>query len=165
MHLWRYFRKPTPRPSSRNRCRPGVEGLEQREVPTVTVPTPGVPGTAKITGTSGADQMVIRLQPGSPTNVQLSDNGGGTFATAALRDVNDITVSGLGGSDTLTLDHANGFVGKSPRLPVVVDGGPGRDTLIQQGNPNLVGLNVTYFVGATSDEGRIDATNGTISNS
>ena len=168
MHLWRYFRKPAARSTrhpSRGRCRPAVEGLERREVPTVTVPTPGVPGTAKITGTSGPDQFVLRLQPGAPTNIQLSDNGGASFTTAALRDVNNITVSGLAGSDTLTLDHANGFVGKIGVLPIVLDGGPGRDTLVQQGNPNLTGLNVNYLVGGLSDAGRIDATNGTISNS
>jgi hypothetical protein len=134
-------------------------------MPTVTLPTPGVPGTAKITGTIGADQFLIRLQPGSPTNIQLSDNGGASFGTAALRDVIDISVSGLAGSDTLTIDHTHGFVGRIGLLPITVDGGPGRDTLIQQGNPNLVGLNMTYIVGGTGDAGRLDATNGTISNS
>lgn len=148
----------------RTRCLE-LEGLEQRALPTITVPTPGTPGVAKITGTTGPDQLLLRLQPGSPTNIQMSDNGGASFTTAALRDILEITISGLAGADTLTLDHSNGFVGKIGLLPIAFDGGPGRDTLIQQGNPNLVGLNQTYLVGSTSDAGRLDSTNGTISNS
>ncbi len=169
MRFWhrliKHARRPNRQSSGRSRCRPTVEGLELRELPTVTLPTPGIPGTAKITGTTNPDQLIIRLQPGSPANIQFSDNNGVSFSTAALRDVTDIAVSGLAGADTFTIDHANGFVGQTGLLRIVFDGGPGRDTLIQQGNPNLAGLNQIYLVGATSDAGRLDTSNGTISNS
>src|SRR5262245_33977118 len=112
MRFWhrliKHATRPTRRTISRSRCRPTVEGLELRELPTVTLPTPGTPGTAKITGTTNPDQLIIRLQPGNPANIQFSDNNGASFGTAALRDVTDIAVSGLAGADTFTIDHANG---------------------------------------------------------
>src|SRR5262245_21224771 len=136
-HLWKEATRHPKRKAVKPRHRPALEGLEDRSLLTVTVPNPGTPGTAKITGTNGPDQLLIRLQPGSPTNIQLSDDGGATFKTAALADVNNITVSGLGGADTLTTDNSNGLVGRPGVLPIVYDGGPGRDTLVLTGNPNL----------------------------
>src|SRR5262245_48166915 len=163
--LWNRSTRSTSHGPMRRRHRLAIEGLERRDLLAITVPTPGSPGTAKLTGTAGPDQLVLRLQPGSPANIQFSDDGGATFTTAALRDVNLITIAGLAGADTITIDHSFGFVGKVGLLPITLDGGPGRDTLIQQGNPNLVGLNQTYIVGLSSDAGRLDSTNGTISNS
>src|SRR5262249_54526266 len=127
MRFWqRLLKRPTPSSHGLDRRhRPTLEGLEQRTLLTVTVHTPGSPGTAKLTGTTGPDQLVVRLQPGSPTNIQFSDNGGASFTTAALRDVNLIAISGLAGADTITIDHSFGFVGKIGLLPITLDGGPG----------------------------------------
>src|SRR5258708_3472854 len=99
--------------SIKNRCRPLLEPMEERALPSVAPPAPGTPGPLTLTGTNGPDQFVIRLQAGAATNIQVSDNGGSSFTTAALADVTGINVDGLGGKDSLTVDNSNGLVAKA----------------------------------------------------
>src|SRR5436305_14294262 len=89
------------RKQARPRFRPVVEGLEERALLTIVVPTPGVPGPVTITGTSGADDFRIRLASGNPAVIEFSDNGGSTFVDSALADVTNIVVNGLGSGDLL----------------------------------------------------------------
>lgn len=110
--------------------RPAIEVLEDRATPSITLPAPG--GVAVLTGTPGPDHFVLRLAPGNPTLLQLSDDGGGRFASAALDTLGGIRVHGLEGADTLTLDHRHGMVGKADPagLPITFEGGPGPDLLV-----------------------------------
>jgi hypothetical protein len=148
-----------PKPSAR--FRPAVEGLEDRALPSVSVPTPGTPGPVTLTGTAGRDQFVVRLaptlQPGPATAVQFSDDGGRTFTTAALADVTAVNVLGLNGRDRLTLDQGNGLIAKAGGLTVNFDGGPGRDDIVLTGDPH-VAVNQTYTPGPTNDAGTLVAT-------
>jgi hypothetical protein len=144
------------RSSLLGRARLDLVCLEDRTVPSITLPTPGAPGPVTVAGTDGPDRFVVRMQAGSMTNVQFSDNGGGSFQTAALADVTSIAVQGLRGHDLLTVDLSNGLIGNtSPGgLSLTFDGGPGRDALIVQGNAGT-GLTETYAPGATSDAGTL----------
>jgi hypothetical protein len=157
--LVRKRRSQSTRSATNQRFRPTVVELEERTLLSITLPLPGIPGPATVLGTSGPDRFIIRLQPGVPSNIQFSDDGGATFMTAALADVTSVSVSGLAGNDILTMDNSHGLVGKPSGLPISYDGGPGTNTLALAGNPNGSSLNESYSPGATSDAGNIN-TNG-----
>ena len=164
------FRKRDKVRSARGRAkaptrRLALEGLEARALLTIVVPIPGTPGPATITGTSGADQFVIRLEPGTPANIQFSDDGGTSFTTSALADITKVDVSGLDGRDTLTIDNGNGLVAEIAGLPISFDGGAGRDTLVLKGDPGGTSVTEVYTVGATSDSATLKNDNGTASQS
>src|SRR5947209_3559140 len=118
-------RRCSAKPSGgRGTARPALEPLEARAVPSITLPTPGTPGPVTMTGTAGDDGFLMRLKGGYPDFFQFSDDGGATFQTAALADVTAVSVGGLGGNDTLTVDESNGLVAKKsgPDLIVAFDG-------------------------------------------
>jgi hypothetical protein len=119
--------------------RPIVETLEDRNLPSVTLPTLANPGPVIMTGTDANDSFVVRALPSAgptSTELQFSDDGGDTWATVEKAAVTGVQVYGLGGDDTLTLDFNYGFVGKtrdSGGLPVYFDGGDGSNQLVLQG--------------------------------
>src|SRR4051812_12124582 len=80
-------------------ARPWIETLEDR----------AVPAAVTLTGTAGDDQLFLRVINDNGT--KTLEAGGGTGATqrVALADVTSITVNGLAGNDTLTID--NGVAG------------------------------------------------------
>src|SRR5262249_25550467 len=94
-HLLPSWLRPPP-PSTRvlPHCRLEVETLEGRSLPSISSPLPTLaqPGPVTITGTNRPDQLLVRLQPGSPANVQFSDDGGATFQTAPLAAVTQVIV-------------------------------------------------------------------------
>lgn len=145
-------RRAAKRASSR---RPLLEQLEDRAVPAITLPTPGTPGPVAVTGTAGPDQFVIRLQAGTPTNIQFSDNNGATFQTAALADVTQITVQGLAGNDRLTIDNSNGLVAAAAGLAIDFQGGAGADTLFLRGG---TAASETFTAGDTAGSGTLTVT-------
>jgi hypothetical protein len=112
-----------------------------------------------VTGTPLADQFVIRLQPGNPANLQLSDHGDTGFTTLPLSNVTEVTVHGLAGRDLLTLDNAYGLIAKAGGLSITYHGGPAPDSLVLAGNPGTL-VNQTYQVGATSDAGTLTTSAG-----
>jgi hypothetical protein len=128
------------------RRRPSLECLEARLTPAIILSA----GVLSLTGGPGDDAFVLELQPGSPANLQASDDGGATFQTFALSQVNRITVNGLGGQNTLTINNDNGlaakdgfFVGglRGDGLDIDFQGDrtPNtRDTLIITGDPSKV---------------------------
>ena len=128
---------PTPSSAS-SRARPSLEALEGRLVPTIVLPTPGTPGPVVLTGTQSPQFFRVRLEAGSPTNLQVSDDGGNSYQTAALADVTEVDVNpfSLGGNG-LTVDDGNGLVGKVGGLPVNYNVNPqgAPDTLALSGNP------------------------------
>jgi hypothetical protein len=107
------------------------------------------PGGLTITGTAGDDTFRLVSHAGDPTMFDVTVNGLTTTYTKAL--IPTISVSGLGGNDTLTVD----FSGGNPVVAsgLVFDGGSANDTLIVKGSSateSLVssGTQVT-FAGAT----------------
>jgi hypothetical protein len=147
-------------PGPRRNPRPALECLEGRVVPSVTI---NAAGLVSVVGTPGNDNFVIRLQQGSPTNIQFSDDGGGSFTTFALSDVTGVNVRGLAGNDRLVLDSSNGLVGAATKLPITFDGGTGFNTLVLQGNPPDGAADLTYTVGPAAFSGTVTAANGTAS--
>src|SRR5262249_22041307 len=137
MGLSRFWtRRPWSLPRApRHSCRPSVEGLEDRSLLSITLPKPGQPGPAIITGSAEPDRFQIRIRPDNASQIQFLDEKFPVFLTAALSDVTEIDVNTLGEADTLTIDNSSGLVAKIGGLPVVFDGGTGADQLVLLGDP------------------------------
>jgi hypothetical protein len=162
LRRWFGRRTPVARPARELlRRRPEFDILEDRVVPSITLPTAGTPGPATLTGTGASGQFLVRLQANTPTNVQFSDDGGKTFQTAALSDVTQIIVNGVG-RDTLTLDLSNGLIGNtaSGGLPIQFNGGPGLDVLNLVGNPGGT-ITETFTLGTNTATDTLAVGNGT----
>jgi len=148
----------------RARGGPRLEVLEDRTVPSISLPTPGTPGPVTLTGTTGADSFVIRVQyqtSGPDTRVEFSENGGVSFSSAARSDVTSIAVNGLAGQDALAIDISNGLVASSSGLPITFTGGSGSDTVALAG---LAGFTVTdsYTAGVHRGAGTVLVSNGSL---
>ncbi len=79
------------------------------------------PDTIFPTGTAGPDSVQLVLSA-TPSTVDVSMDGGSTFAHVLASDVSDrIDVQTLGGPDTIVAGN-----GLSTLAPLVLDGGPGR---------------------------------------
>ncbi|MDB5308180.1 MAG: hypothetical protein JWO38_2382 [Gemmataceae bacterium] len=81
------------------------------------------------TGTVGDDAMLIRRDT-SGTHIQFLLGGVLQFELP-VPQVTSITVLGLGGNDTLTVDNSNGVIG----VPIGYDGGGGTNALVVAGTP------------------------------
>ena len=64
-----------------------------------------VPTLDTISGTSGVDQITLKLDA---DRVHMDWTLGGTTAQLSLDDPNGLTINGNGGNDTITLDYTNG---------------------------------------------------------
>jgi len=151
------------RTAVRGGVNPSVESLEDRTVPSVSLPTAGTPGPVTLTGTSGNDQFIIRVQSGTTgtgTRVEFSDNGGSSFSSAALSDVKSITVNGLAGQDVLAIDVSNGLIASSGGLPIIFNAGSGTDTVALAGAAGT--LNETYNAGNGRGAASILVSNGSV---
>jgi hypothetical protein len=139
-----------------------VESLEDRTLLSITFSGPGNAGLATLTGGPGADQFIVQLKPGDATTIEFSDNGGATFADAALSGITGVDVNGLQGNDILTINESNGLIGQATPLPMNYDGGVGLDTLVLEGTAS--GTITEIF---TLNNGRgnsaLSTTDGTIS--
>ena len=93
------------------------------------------PDTIFPTGTAGPDSVQLVLSV-TPSTVDVSMDGGSTFAHVLASDVSDsIDVQTLGGPDTIVAGN-----GLSTLAPLVLDGGPGPDTITGgDGNDTLFG--------------------------
>ena len=82
--------------------------------------------TVEIDGTGGADSFLLRRNPSNVDNIQIQRDGTTLFDGAAS-DVDAITINGLGGDDTLTIDFTYG--NPIPSGGLDYDGGTGADEL------------------------------------
>jgi len=149
---------PTSKPRQSFRRRPLLETLEDRTVPAIGLTN----GVLSVTGTNAADQVRIQLKAGDATTLQVSDNNGSTFQDFALSSVNSVNVMGTAGTDTLTLNLANGLINSSggTSLQINFTGGTGKDTLIITGNPSGANLNETYTLGTDMFSGILTLSSG-----
>jgi len=141
-------------------ARPWVETLEDRAVPAISL----MGGTLTLTGTSGADNFLIRIDPTDPTKVQVSDGSSTqSFALTGTSAVTQIKANGLAGDDVLTIDNGNGLVGSTATggLGVTFDGGSGSDRLVLSGNPSGTTVSETYNFGSTRGSGSLLVSGGT----
>ncbi|HUC33802.1 MAG TPA: calcium-binding protein, partial [Ilumatobacteraceae bacterium] len=92
-----------------------------------------------VTGTSGADNIRIRLKPFDATKLEVDVGGNGTADFTFNRSqFTKIEVLGAGGDDTIVADHINGAFTDTEET--TFDGGPGNDTLSGSvANERLIG--------------------------
>lgn len=125
-----------------------LEPLEARNLAATSITASLAGGILKVEGTTGADQVTLRQSDGNISIAlrKITWNGASVDSVPASQ-VNDISVSGLGGDDTLRVE---GSITKRSFLY----GGAGNDTL-QSGN----GRGILYgndgndvLVGAAADD-------------
>jgi len=147
--------------TARPRARLMLENMEDRTVPSITFSGAGNTGAATLTGTAGNDRFVIRLNQNNPGTIEFSDNNGATFTSAQLSSITSITVNGLRGSDTLTIDSNNGLVAPTTgNLAITFNGGAGFDQLVLRGSPAGT-LNETITEGSTVGSATVDVSKAT----
>jgi hypothetical protein len=139
-----------------------VECLEDRRLLSISFSGPGNSGVASLVGTPADDQFVVRLNPNDKTMIEFSDDGGASFVDATLSGITAVTVSGLEGNDTLTIDASNGLVAQTSGLPISFDGGKGHNVLVVEGNPSGT-IMETFSAASTPGTAELDITDGTVS--
>jgi hypothetical protein len=127
--------------------KPGLEGLEDRTVPSVLIPPPGTSGAVQIIGSDFADQLSIRFAPSIvPQQELVAFSDGRISKMVPLANVTSVSVQGLGGNDTLTIDNGTHFLAKAAGLPITFDGGIGTNQFVILGTPSQL-LTETYAEG------------------
>src|SRR5262245_55995984 len=129
------------------RFRPGVEQLEQRDVPaSVSYPFNGL---LTITGDRGDDHVQItyyqtRLDSFSTTKIQVSTSWGDNF-TFDTTSVTQIAFYGLAGND---------WFSNSTSIPCVLSGGAGNDSLMAGSGDDVIygGDDDDYLVGGAGGD-------------
>jgi len=85
-------------------------------------------GALRVEGAETNDAIALRLAPGDSTVVQvdLGDDGSADFSFPRA-EIQQISIDGRGGDDSLRIDDANGAFTNT--IPTRIDGGPGDDTI------------------------------------
>ena len=100
-------------------------------------------GTLAISGNGASDKPVLRLQPGSPTILQLDVGAGGTADFSFDRGTfSTIDVQAGRGDDEVRVDQTSGSF---PDEALTIDGGAGADTLGGRSGAEM-------FVGGTEND-------------
>jgi Ca2+-binding RTX toxin-like protein len=100
-------------------------------------------GTLTVTGDGASDTLVLRLQPGVPTTLQLDVGADGTADFSFDRSrFTAIVVEAGKGDDEVRVDHSSGAF---PDEALTMSGGPGADVL-------RGGIGAETFVGGAGDD-------------
>jgi Ca2+-binding RTX toxin-like protein len=126
--------------------------------PTIAIDGGTGTDTVNFKGTTTADNIQL-VQTGTDGQIAISQDGGATFTALNLTGVEQMTVTGTGGDDTINAQRlqANGF-------QLTLDGGAGNDTLIGgSGNDVLNGGagNDTVTGGRGADQAFLGSGNDT----
>jgi hypothetical protein len=108
-------------------------------------------GNPVFNGTNGDDTFVVSINASDTSIVQIVLNGT-LIAAYPIAQLDSLTLNGLEGTDSLTVDNSQGFV----ELAINWDGGTSagdNDRLSITGNPFATIARETYRVGATQDAG------------
>jgi hypothetical protein len=176
------------RPGRRRSCRPGVEALEDREVPACTVTVapdapgvPGVPVVLTVTGDDGDNSVLITLERSTGILSVVCDGA----VTPVPLELRQVVVRTLGGNDRVAFQNTTAFGGieadlgggddsfsfqlSDDHLPpsLEVSGGDGKDqmnvSLDGVGPQFTLGSRVTLDGGAGNDTLRVRARNLSVS--
>ena len=96
----------------------GVEPLESRRLLAASVA-----GVLNVSGTDGPDDILVELNAGDPTKIDVTING--ATQTFDVDDVESISVRGLAGDDDIDLDASLDDL----ELETELSGGDGNDTI------------------------------------
>lgn len=99
---------------------PAIEPLEERRLLSASL----VGSQLRISGTSGNDNIVVKLKRGSDPLIQVNDNG--NLKSFVRSSVNSILIYTSGGNDLVYIDERNGDLTQNATL----SGGAGDDRLI-----------------------------------
>jgi Ca2+-binding RTX toxin-like protein len=131
--LWPISRSPGKKPFA-GRFVPAVESLDERVAPSVTAIFVQPAGLLTVTGDAADNTITISRDAAGKILV----NGGAVKilgGTATVANTSTVSVFGLAGNDTISLDEANGTLPKA-----LFFGGDGNDTLTGgSGNDQLFG--------------------------
>jgi Ca2+-binding RTX toxin-like protein len=83
--------------------------------------------TLNVTGSSGSDNISLRLRSGDSTTLEVVDVLNSVVLSFNRNDFDRITVSALGGDDVVTIDESGGVF--TDTEDTTIDGGAGNDTL------------------------------------
>jgi Ca2+-binding RTX toxin-like protein len=93
-------------------------------------------GTLQITGTPGADKLVLGLEPGDPNTLDVDVGDDGTVDFSFDRSTfGAISVQGGAGDDEIRVDESQGAFTDDV---ITLDGGPGDDTLTGGSGPDVL---------------------------
>ena len=99
-----------------------------------TIATPGVLQIDGDTDYPGEDDTIRLVRdPSNPTFLDVYVDSTSSFATYQFSAIQQISVNGLGGNDTLIVDSSNGGI----PVPIAYDGGTGSNALTLQGGTVL----------------------------
>ena len=105
----------------------GTAAAPASAAPSVYTPAKLEHGLLTVKGTAGRDEIVLRLQAGSPEILEVDVGHGYADYSFERDDVTRIVVTAQAGGDLVSIDESNGAFTDS--IPTTVRGGSGRDTL------------------------------------
>jgi Ca2+-binding RTX toxin-like protein len=133
LRRWAQRPRPVRKPIWQGRFLPTLEPLNERIVPTVSATF--LPGSHTLTVFGDAQNNTIVISRDAAGRILLNGGPITTFGTPTVANTTTISVFGLGGNDTITLDETNGALPSA-----LLFGGTGNDTLTGgSGNDLLFG--------------------------
>ncbi len=106
----------------------GTAAAPASAAPSVYTPAKLAHGLLTVKGTAGSDEIVVRLQEGSPEILEVDVGHGYADYSFERDDVTRIVITAQAGSDLVSIDESTGAF--TDTIPTTVRGGSGRDTLV-----------------------------------
>ena len=150
---WRPVSRPARRRPDQGRFLPNLESLGDRILPAVTATFVPQAGLLTVLGDAGNNTITVSRDAAG----KLLVNGGAVAVrggTPTVANTTTISVFGLAGNDTISLDESNGALPKA-----LLFGGAGNDTLTGGSGDDFISGDAgsdTAFMGAGDEPGRPD---------